>query len=207
MRLTLETSAAADGTSMRKENIALIMLRIAIIAMVVSSALLSLPRSARADDALPVFETCMNGAPPYWVLGGIDSGWVAHFTSGNEDAVGQGWLRLTSATTNQAGYAYYDRSFNSRYGIIVSFEYTAWGGTAADGIVFFLFDGSTTNFNIGDVGGSLGYANGCGVNGVSNAYVGVGLDEYGNFANPADRCKNGGPGRVINSVTIRGFDG
>jgi len=181
-----------------------ILSRILLLALIVAAALVSLPRSARADDALPVFESCMNGAPPSWVLGGVGSGWVAHFTSGNEDAAGQGWLRLTSAVGNQAGYAYYDRAFNSRYGIIVSFEYTAWGGTGADGTGFFLFDGSTQNFSIGDVGGSLGYANGCNITGLSNAYVGIGLDEYGNFANPGDRCKNGGPGQVANSVTLRG---
>ena len=179
-------------------------LLIAIIFLIVAAAFGSLPQSAKADDGLPIFESCMNGTPPVWVLGGVGGSWVAHFTSGVEDPVGQGWLRLTSNVGNQAGYALYDYAFHSSYGIVVSFEYVSWGGTGADGVGFFLFDGSTQNFQIGDVGGSLGYANGCSVNGLSNAYVGIGLDEYGNFANPADRCKNGGPGLRQDSVTVRG---
>ena len=179
-------------------------LLIAIIFLIVAAAFGSLPKDAKAGDGLPIFESCMNGTPPLWVLGGVGGSWVAHFTSGVEDPAGQGWLRLTSNVGNQAGYAYYDYAFHSSYGIVVSFEYVSWGGTGADGVGFFLFDGSTQNFNIGDVGGSLGYANGCSVNGLSNAYVGIGLDEYGNFANPADRCKNGGPGLTVDSVTVRG---
>ena len=190
--------ASTTGSLMKKP------FGILLLVLIVAAAFFSVPRFAQAGDGLPVFESCMDGAPPGWVLGGVGSGWTAHFTSGNEDPTGQGWLRLTSATTNQAGYAYYDYAFHSSYGIIVSFEYTAWGGTGADGTGFFLFDGSTQNFSIGDVGGSLGYANGCSINGLSNAYVGIGLDEYGNFANPADRCKTGGPGQVANSVTVRG---
>ncbi|HEX6591802.1 MAG TPA: hypothetical protein VF050_07375, partial [Moraxellaceae bacterium] len=47
-------------------------------------------------------------------------------------------------------------------------------------------------------------ASGTGDAGMSKAYVGIAFDEFGNFSNPADRCKNGGPGAVADSVSIRG---
>ena len=140
---------------------------------------------------------------PGWVLGG-----TAVLTSSNPDPAGQGWLRLTQRTTNdQFGYAYYNVPFTAPFGFAVEFEYGAWGGTGADGFVAFLFNGANTLFNIGDAGGSIGYANGCGgIPGLSDAYVGIALDEYGNFSSPEAgvRCKVDGPGQRANAITVRG---
>ena len=41
--------------------------------------------------------------------------------------------------------------------VYASFDYASWGGSGADGIAFFLFDGSVS-FDLGADGGSLGYA-------------------------------------------------
>ncbi len=82
-----------------------------------------------------------------------------------------------------------------------------WGGTGADGITVFLFDATTPTFKIGSYGGSLGYANDCGgaSTGLSGGYVGVAIDQFGNFVNTGDRCHNGGiNGRIQNSITLRG---
>lgn len=150
--------------------------------------------------ALTITQSFMTNSAPGWVLGGS-----AVLTSGGADPAGQGWLRLTSAATNQSGFAYYNTAYSTANGFLIEFEYGSWGGTSADGFVVFLFDGATPTFNIGDFGGSLGYANGCSpAPGLSRAYVGIAFDEYGNFSNPADRCKNGGPGQRANSVTVRG---
>ncbi len=109
-----------------------------------------------------------------------------------------GWLQLTSATGNEAGWVYNTTPFPSSAGVLVNFDYADYGGTGADGLTFFLFgsntgdpDGTTPlSLTTGPVGGSLGYADCPSSNedGLSNAYVGVGLDEYGNFGRGSAFC-------------------
>ncbi|MDP2226523.1 MAG: hypothetical protein Q8J78_03490 [Moraxellaceae bacterium] len=155
---------------------------------------------ALGTQAATITQSFMTNSAPGWVFGGS-----AILTSGGADPANNGWLRLTSATTNQAGFAYYNTAYTTANGFLIEFDYGSWGGTSADGFTLFLFDGATPTFNIGDFGGSLGYANGCSpAPGLSRAYIGIAFDEYGNFTNPADRCKNGGPGQRANSVTLRG---
>ncbi|MBV9101263.1 MAG: hypothetical protein JO198_09515 [Candidatus Dormibacteraeota bacterium] len=128
---------------------------------------------------------------PGWVLGGS-----ATLTGGNVDPAGNGWLRLTdTGPSAETGYAYDDTAFPSAPGVSLSFDYASWGGTGADGTSLFLWDGSMP-FSVGQSGGSLGYANGCGTPGAMGGYVGIGLDEYGNYANVNDNCHNGGDGTV-----------
>src|SRR5690606_10043230 len=78
-----------------------------------------------------------------------------------------------------------------------------WGGNGADGISFFLYDPAASPFTIGGFGGSLGYAQSNGLPGVSKAYIGLGLDEFGNFGNPT-ASRQGGPGQRQSSLTLRG---
>lgn len=128
--------------------------------------------------------------------GNITIGGDARLTSGKEDPVGNGWLRLTPDSTNKVGYGFVNRSFPSTLGVLVDFEYTDWrrsitGLGAADGFSVFLFDAAQPN-SIGGKGGSLGYApinvagNANNHAGVLGGYVGIGLDEYGNFSNPGE---------------------
>lgn len=128
--------------------------------------------------------------------GNITIGGNAKLTSGKEDPVGNGWLRLTPDSTNKIGYGYVNQSFPSTLGVVVDFEYTDWRRIvvnlgAADGFSVFLYDATKAN-SIGGKGGSLGYApinTGGGANdhaGVIGGYVGIGLDEYGNFSNPGE---------------------
>ncbi|MCL6526884.1 MAG: DUF11 domain-containing protein [Thermaceae bacterium] len=150
----------------------------------------------------PITQSFTTNTAPGWVLGGN-----ASLTSGGVDPAGAGYLRLTGNSGNQKGYAYYNVAFPSSLGVTIDFEYLAWGGSGADGISMFLFDGSTTSFKIGDFGGGLGYCQGYSsalVGGLSNAYVGIGLDEFGNFASSTDRCPNGGPGVRPDALSIRG---
>lgn len=138
------------------------------------------------------------------ILGG-DPG--AYLTSGNPDPVNQGWLRLTKDELSQRGYAYINNSFPSTLGVYIDFEYKTWRSKygSADGICIFLFDADTPTFRIGAFGGSLGYAastlNGY-KPGLAGAYLGVGLDEFGNFASN-DEGKDG-PGYRTNAITLRG---
>lgn len=147
-------------------------------------------------------------------------------TSG--DPVGQGALRLTNGDTgkgingnDQTGAIYSKFDFPSNQGLEVTFQTATYGGNAytnhrgqlsgADGIAFFLVnaDQVTTvdqNTAIGAFGGSLGYscANTKGTNnGLLGAYIGLGIDEFGNFSNPGDNTASG-PGQGAGRVTLRG---
>ncbi len=119
-----------------------------------------------------------------------------------------GVLRLTSNQTNQRGYVYIDIPFSSVFGIKASFEYFSYGGNGADGLTVFMFDAETPVFNPGGFGGSLGYAQRNNEPGLSNAYMGIGFDEFGNFGNSSEG-RNGnffgaGQTRVPDAIVIRG---
>jgi hypothetical protein len=152
------------------------------------------PDSPQATTLLD--EKFMGPTATDWQLGG-----TAVLTSGNGDTAGNGWLRLTSALTYQAGYAYYKTAIPTSRGLVITFDYAAWGGAAADGTTFFLFDGATTSFNAGASGGSLGYAQKTGFNGLSNGYLGLGLDEFGNYSNP-NEGRVGGIGFFPEAVAL-----
>ncbi|MFH1498184.1 MAG: hypothetical protein ABII82_10205, partial [Verrucomicrobiota bacterium] len=124
------------------------------------------------------------------------------------DASGQGWMRLTSGDTSQANAAYFDTPIPSTGNrVSITFNANLWGGnefggTGADGLVFFLYDASQA-FNPGAFGGSLGYAQKDGIDGLGGGYMGVALDVYGNFSNPTEG-RDGGVGFVPNAVVVRG---
>ncbi len=152
-------------------------------------------------DMVFVSETFMNDTAPDWTRYG-----GAILTSGGADPSGEGWLRLTNDTGNQSGAAIYNTAIDSGDRVRVTFDFTTYSNTggSADGITFFLLDGSETSPAPGAYGGSLGYAQRDDpLPGVTQGYLGVGLDEYGNFANPTEG-RQGGPGRIPNTVTVRG---
>lgn len=147
-----------------------------------------------------------------WTLGGNPT--TARLTgtgntAGGDDAVGSGWLRLTNNSNNQTGYATNSTTFDLSAGLLVQFDYATWGGTGADGYSVFLFDAGVPAFNIGAFGGSLGYAQKLpptvnpAVPGASGGYVGIGVDEFGNFA-AGTEGRYRGPGQTANTVTVRG---
>ena len=125
------------------------------------------------------------------------------------DPAGAGYLRLNENITNSVGYAYGQNAFPSNYGLTISFEFFSWktGATStnqADGMTFFLFDASVNAFRPGGTGGSLGYAQYYSTPGLAKGYLGISLDEFGNFSSASDGNKNGGPGQQRGSVAIRG---
>ena len=140
--------------------------------------------------------------PENWQIGKS-----AHLTADSAtDPEGDGWLRLTGNGSYELGYAVYDQALDTANGLAFKFDYTSWGGSGADGFTFFLMDGDTSmeEFNIGGYGGSLGYApRHKVVEGLSNAVVGIGFDEFGNFSAPGEG-RIGGDGRTQDSVAIRG---
>jgi hypothetical protein len=127
---------------------------------------------------------------------------------GGDARLAGGVLRLTSNQTSQKGYVYLNIPFSSIFGLKASFEYFSFGGDGADGLTLFLFDADTPVFNPGGFGGSLGYAPYNSEQGLSNAYLGIGFDEYGGFGNSSEGRSGGfagaGQSRVPNAVVIRG---
>ncbi len=155
----------------------------------------------------PISETFRGTTATNWTLSGN-----AYLTAPSLDADGSGWLRLTDASDDQSGTALYDVAFNSSDGTQIVFWYATYGGTGADGISFFLIDG-TAPASYGGVGGSLGYSYRLlapAGPGVTGGVLGVGLDEWGNFANSLDQSMpnpygEGGLGSsTYPGVTVRG---
>ncbi len=143
-----------------------------------------------------------------WVFDEENSSTAPYLTANTSDSSGDGWLRLTESLNNQSTFAYYDTAFASEgLDLNISFDFSVYDGTGADGFTFFLMDGSV-NPDPGGFGGSLGYANrlsyqGDPIDGLAGGYLGIGFDEYGNFSNPTEG-RNGGQGFIPNSVTLRG---
>jgi len=160
--------------------------------------ILCLPGTASASSVL-LTETFTGTTAADWTLLGS-----AQLTAkAGIDPTGSGWLRMTGAVNNEAAFAFDNTAVPFGYGIDVTFHYSTWGGTGADGFGFVLFDGSTTPTSAGGYGGSLGYAQRSGVDGLAGGILGIGFDEFGNFANPTEG-RQGGIGFVPDTITIRG---
>lgn len=132
---------------------------------------------------------------------GSGSGSIPACSSPNDPA-GSGALRLTPASNNQTGAILSGFTFPSNQGLQVTFTTYTYGGDSggtaqdgADGIGFFLTDGTqAAPTTAGGLGGSLGYScsNSNSVyNGLASAYLGLGIDEYGNFLNAGDNTSTG----------------
>ncbi|HEY2685359.1 MAG TPA: hypothetical protein VGI93_17720 [Steroidobacteraceae bacterium] len=168
-----------------------------------TALMLSLCGAAIAGFASPAHaqfklqETFEGTTAPGWTLSSS-----ALLTAPSIDAAGAGWLRLTAALGTEKGLALNNAfSFGSNQPVVVQFNYVSWGGTGADGMTLFLYDNSVASPMAGALtGGGLGYCEGAG------GYLAIGLDEYGNFSNPGDKCTaaSGGPGRKPESLVIRG---
>ena len=117
-----------------------------------------------------------------------------------------GRLQLTPNLTNVSTSATLPGTFPAAGNmIIVEFKHYAYAGTSgADGIALTLSDSSITPL-AGAFGGSLGYAQKTGINGFAGGWIGIGIDEYGNFSsNTEGRTGGSAPGLILDSVAVRG---
>ncbi|MBS0377026.1 MAG: pilus assembly protein PilY [Proteobacteria bacterium] len=133
---------------------------------------------------------------------------VGGYNGSFPDPSGNGALRFT----NGSPYGYHENGgivstapFPTGQGVSITFKTVTYlgnkggsGGDGADGISFFLMDASKLNTStitgqasgdgngLGAWGGSLGYScsnSNSPYNGLNGGYLGLGIDEYGNFLN------------------------
>ena len=146
---------------------------------------------------------------PLSTNGPLTSPWVASGTV--TPSVVDGALLLTNTDEGQRGFALYNQAISVTRGIDISFSQAQWGGTGADGIVFFVKKGTDTSTTPGAAGGALGYSPNTSsptTDGLSGALLGIGLDSFGNFAtvgtNGTGCSTEFNTLTVSNVITVRG---
>lgn len=171
-------------------------------------------RNAEVEQFNWIFGTSQTTAlPPILTARSSSSASFRGLPGGGTDTPGSGALRLTNNTNSQGSFVIYDRPINSASGLSVQFDLYAYNRTTAegaDGISFFLIDGSENPTTGGAVGGSLGYSLDSStsprVEGIVGGYLGIGFDEFGNFS--VNRFGAGGNAtRTPQSIAVRGRAG
>jgi len=138
-------------------------------------------------------------------------------TDAPNTSVNPGWLMPTGNVGNRTGGIVYNQALPASAGLQVTFDQVQYGGSGADGISFFLSDGSYQLTQTGAPGGSLGYArrdNGATVEpGVVGGFLGLALDAWGNYPRATEArgtgCPSGTAGststtEIKNNVSLRG---
>lgn len=133
-----------------------------------------------------------------------DSWVVAQRNNSTLPSVQNGRLRLTQNVTNQATSATFQRLFPGAGNLVTvefdQYAYKTSGTSGADGMAVVLSDATLTP-QPGAFGGPLGYGYKTGISGFAGGWLGVGLDEYGNYANEGGSTNLGSRPQA---VSIRG---
>ncbi len=132
----------------------------------------------------------------------LGSDWVAARSSGDfTPAIVNGRLGMTQASPKQSTSATYQRLFPAANNLVtIEFDHYAHGGNGADGMAVVLSDARVTP-QPGAFGGPLGYGFKPEANGFAGGWLGVGIDEYGNFSGEGGSVNKG---RRKQSVAVRG---
>lgn len=179
-----------------------------ITAPVVNEASVTIPSGIEEIDPSNNMAADTNGPPiPFPFIErfsseeSLDPIWVR----GDSAELVSGALQLTQPLPDQQGWAIIDAPFASFRDILVEFDYSTPEGS--QGMSVFLFDGvRLASDTLGGSGPCLGYSTGplcAATTGVSDAYVGVGLDVQGDFSEPGTGSGEG-PGSQPNHIVVRG---
>lgn len=202
---------------MKKNNINYLqLLRLSSLTLLLSAGVLRSDAQLYGD--FPYNQSFTSGTQPAEVTAPTGAGTNAvTFTSNG--------MLLTPATNSQFGAIFINnKQFSSNNGIKISFEYSIYGGTGADGIAVFLFDAAVANPEVGAIGKALGFAYNRTNNqwsaqrkkGLTGGYLSIGLDAYGNNKNVFFQgeartngvpAPSGGWSQYTSHVTLRGAVG
>lgn len=146
--------------------------------------------------------TSLNPSPMFtssnWIVSTSDGTSVVPYINSST-----GFLRLTEKTGNNAKAATVPGFFPAAGNYIsVEFLHYAYNGSGADGIAVALSD-YTISPVPGAYGGSLGYAQKTGTSGFAGGWIGVAVDEFGNYSNPTEG-RVLGRGFIADGVAVRG---
>jgi MSHA biogenesis protein MshQ len=150
------------------------------------------------DDTLTCFSDDFSSST-------LSNSWVvAQRNNSTLPSVQNGRLRLTQNTTDQATSATFQRLFPGANNLVTiefdQYAYKTSGSSGADGMAVVLSDATITP-QPGAFGGPLGYGFKTGISGFAGGWMGVGLDEYGNYSNEGGSYN---PGSRPQAVSIRG---
>lgn len=159
--------------------------------------------SGSINDYVPVLQ-CFNDNFSQTTL---SSDWVVSRSSGTfTPAIVGGRMRLTQASQKQSTASTYQRLFPAAENLVeIQFDHYAYGGATnngADGIAVVLSDAAITP-QPGAFGGPLGYGYKPGISGFAGGWLGVGIDEFGNFSGEGGSDDHN-IGQRRQSVVVRG---
>ncbi|MFZ5774328.1 MAG: DUF6701 domain-containing protein [Thermodesulfobacteriota bacterium] len=148
--------------------------------------------------------------------GNLPDNWSVGRASGTfTPQIVNGRLRLSNTSTSVGTWATLQRIFpGAGNKMTVEFDHFAYGGTGADGIAAIISNAAVAP-QAGAFGGSMGYAqkgeypvSDCttigGCPGFAGGWLGIGIDEYGNFSTALEGRVGGLPSLLPDSVAIRG---
>jgi MSHA biogenesis protein MshQ len=135
----------------------------------------------------------------------LSDSWAVSRSSGAfTPSIVNGRLRMTQSVGDQSTAASFQRLFPGLANlVIVEFDQFAYGrtsGEGADGMAVVLSDASIAP-QPGAFGGPLGYGVKPGIPGFAGGWLGVGIDEYGNYSAEGGPAS---PGRRRQAVALRG---
>ncbi|WP_115720048.1 DUF6701 domain-containing protein [Gallaecimonas mangrovi] len=137
----------------------------------------------------------------------LGSDWTVNRSSGSfTPSIVNGRLRLTQDSADEATAVSLKRLLPANGNlVIVQFDYYGWSPNAGDGAdgMAAIFSDATITPQAGAYGGSLGYAQKTGINGFAGGWLGVGFDEFGNYA-AASEGRVGGSSFSPDAVSLRG---
>lgn len=129
--------------------------------------------------------------------------WAVNKSKGNfTPGIVSNRFRLTEAVSNQATSITYTKLFPANNNeFVIEFDNFTYNGNAADGVALVLSD-ATAQPIPGAYGGPLGYGFKSDADGFNGAWLGIGIDEFGNFIKEGGTTNN--KVQIKNTVAIRG---